>query len=149
MMKDGSDGALLARDMIDVHGAEASTIARRNARDAALAGQPALAKSWIGVLAIIQRQQVGKTSPLQDPGPSDAKSQKETAMHISLIESLSGGFKKWSDANRPYDHDDGAADAPPIPISDPPADATPVDDPATLRGQPHHPWLVPGAGSSF
>ena len=46
---------LLARNMVDVHGAEAATIVRANARGAAVAGQPVQAKSWIRVLGIIQR----------------------------------------------------------------------------------------------
>ena len=54
---DGADK--LARDLIEVHGNEAPTIARGNARTAAVAGQPTLAKSWIRVLSIIQRQQAG------------------------------------------------------------------------------------------
>jgi hypothetical protein len=54
-MDDDPDGELLARNMMDVHGTEAATIARENARGAALAGQPAQAKSWIRVLGIIQR----------------------------------------------------------------------------------------------
>ena len=49
------DERLLARNMIDVHGAEAATVARANARSAALAGQPGPARSWIRVLSIIQR----------------------------------------------------------------------------------------------
>jgi hypothetical protein len=54
------DGAgKLARDLIEVHGNDAPTIARGNARTAALAGQPMLAKSWIRVLSMIQRQQAG------------------------------------------------------------------------------------------
>lgn len=57
MIADGSDEQMLARNIIDVHGAEAATVARGNARSAALAGQPAQAKSWIRVLGIIQRQQ--------------------------------------------------------------------------------------------
>jgi hypothetical protein len=60
MMANEPDAELLARNMIDVHGAEAATIARGNARGAALAGQPVQAKSWIGVLGIIQRHQAGK-----------------------------------------------------------------------------------------
>ena len=51
-----ADREALARDMIDVHGTEAAIVARANARDAALAGQAALAKSWIKVLGVIQRQ---------------------------------------------------------------------------------------------
>ena len=56
-MDNGSDEELLARDIIDVHGAQAAIIARENARGAALAGQPAQAKSWIRVLGNIQRYQ--------------------------------------------------------------------------------------------
>jgi hypothetical protein len=68
LMTNGSDEELLARDMIEVHGAEAATVARENARGAALAGQPTQAKSWIGVLGIIQRHQAGKASPSRGPG---------------------------------------------------------------------------------
>src|SRR6266852_3964935 len=50
MMEDGSDEQMLARSVIEVHGAEAAIIARGNARSAALAGQPSQAKSWIRVL---------------------------------------------------------------------------------------------------
>jgi hypothetical protein len=59
------DDARLARDMIAVHGIEAPAVARGNARSAALAGQGARARSWIKVLAIIQRHQ--KTPPTQGP----------------------------------------------------------------------------------
>lgn len=62
-MPDDPEAALLARDMIDVHGAEAAAVARGNARQAALAGQPAQAQSWIRVLGIIQRHQAGATAP--------------------------------------------------------------------------------------
>ena len=58
--RDGADQQRLARDLIEVHGNEAPTIARGNARTAALAGQPIVAKSWIRVLSIIQRQQAGE-----------------------------------------------------------------------------------------
>jgi hypothetical protein len=52
--------------MIDVHGREAAaTVARENARAAALAGQPTQAKYWIRVLGIIQRQQAGKVSAIR------------------------------------------------------------------------------------
>jgi len=61
-MTDGSDDDNLARDMIDVHGKEAPTVARENARAAALTGQADKAKSWIRVLGAIQRQQAGKVS---------------------------------------------------------------------------------------
>ena len=53
---------LLARNIVDVHGAEAATIVRANARGAAVAGQPAQAKSWIRVLGMIQRHQTIKSS---------------------------------------------------------------------------------------
>ncbi len=56
-MADGSDEQLLAHSIIEVHGAQAATIARENARGAALAGQPTQAKAWIRVLGIIQRRQ--------------------------------------------------------------------------------------------
>ena len=58
---DAADQQRLARDLIEVHGDEAPTVARGNARTAALASQPALAKSWIRVLSIIQRQQAGSS----------------------------------------------------------------------------------------
>jgi len=63
-MSDGSDNDKLAGDMIDVHGREAATVARENARAAALAGQPRQAKYWIRVLGIIQRQQAGKAAAI-------------------------------------------------------------------------------------
>ena len=67
-MSDGPDNDKLAGDMIDVHGREAATVARENARAAALAGQPTQAKYWIRVLGIIQRQQAGKVSALRATG---------------------------------------------------------------------------------
>ena len=64
-MTDDSNDHNLARDMIDVHGKEAATVARENARAAALAGQPEKAKSWIRVLGAIQRQQTGPVSAIR------------------------------------------------------------------------------------
>ena len=61
---DGHGVEKLARDLIEVHGDEAATIARGNARTAARAGQPALAKSWIRVLSIIQRQQADRSKDI-------------------------------------------------------------------------------------
>ena len=58
--RDGADQQRLARDLIEVHGSEAPAVARGNARTAALAGRPIVAKSWIRVLSIIQRQQAGQ-----------------------------------------------------------------------------------------
>jgi hypothetical protein len=65
---DPAADAQLARDMIAVHGIEAPTVARGNARSAALAGQGLRAKFWIGVLAIIQQRQ--RATPPQDLGNS-------------------------------------------------------------------------------
>ena len=79
-MTKGSDEELLARNMIDVHGAEAVTIARGNARGAALARQPAQAKFHIRVLGIIQRQQASKSSRSKSPRmPLPALSEAESA----------------------------------------------------------------------
>jgi hypothetical protein len=46
----------LARDMIDVHGAEAADVARANARAAACSGRPDEARTWIRVIDLIQRR---------------------------------------------------------------------------------------------
>ena len=51
-----SGDRVLARDMIEVHGNAAASVARGNASTAVLAGQTARAKSWIRVLTVIQRQ---------------------------------------------------------------------------------------------
>jgi hypothetical protein len=72
MVDDFVDEQSLARDMIDVHGAEAGTVARQNARVAALAGQAVQAKSWIRVLGIIQWRQAGEVSAPTSPDPSAA-----------------------------------------------------------------------------
>lgn len=53
---DGDDEQLLARDMIEVHGAEAAIVARENVRAAALAGQRPQARHWIRVLEMIQQR---------------------------------------------------------------------------------------------
>jgi hypothetical protein len=52
------DDVQLARDMIDVHGADAARVARENARSAALAGQMAQARRWLRAVGLIQRQPV-------------------------------------------------------------------------------------------
>jgi len=57
---DGAEQQRLAHDLIEVHGNEAPVVARGNARAAALAGQPIVAKSWIRVLGIIQLQQASQ-----------------------------------------------------------------------------------------
>ena len=66
-MADDPGEELLARNMVAVHGAEATTIVRANARGAAAAGQPLQAKSWIRVLGIIQRAQALKSSARLSP----------------------------------------------------------------------------------
>ena len=63
VITDSADEPSLARDMIEVHGWEAATVARDNARTAALGGQISQAKSWIRVLGMIQRQQAAKAPP--------------------------------------------------------------------------------------
>jgi hypothetical protein len=60
-MADAPDERMLARNMIEVHGMEAATVVRGNARAAALAAQIPQAKSWIRVLGIIQ--QADKSAP--------------------------------------------------------------------------------------
>jgi hypothetical protein len=67
-----------------------------------------------------------------------------TTMYISLMNSLSSGFRKWSDSHQPNHNDDEVGDPCPMPIAEPH-----VDDPAPIEEPPHHPWLVPGAGSSL
>jgi len=62
MMTDEADEDALARDMIEVHGVEASGVARANARTVARAGAIASAKRWIRVLEMIQRRSVEKAS---------------------------------------------------------------------------------------
>ena len=61
---DSADEQLLARDMIDVHGAQAAVVARDNARTAALAGQKPQARSWIRVLDIIQQRRTDAETPI-------------------------------------------------------------------------------------
>lgn len=70
IMTDEIDADTLARDIIDVHGPRAATVARDNARAAVLAGQGMQARSWIRVLSIIQRRQGRQTLPSRvSPGP--------------------------------------------------------------------------------
>ena len=61
-MPDDSEEDALARDMIEVHGVEASGVARANARTAALTGAVASAKRWIRVLDVIQRRSIEQVS---------------------------------------------------------------------------------------
>jgi hypothetical protein len=72
VIADGADEPSLARDMIEVHGAQTAAVARDNARTAALGGQALRAKSWIRVLGMIQRQQAAEAPPVRatgDPSP--------------------------------------------------------------------------------
>lgn len=78
-MIDEIDDDALVHDMIEVHGSEAATVARENARTAALAGQTTQARAWIRVLGIIQRRQAGRASsirisPDSQPSISEIKS---------------------------------------------------------------------------
>lgn len=78
-LSDESDEQTLARDMIEVHGAKAPTVARENARAAALAGQVVRAKSWIRVLELIQRRQANQSPPIRisrDPPAGDIPNNK-------------------------------------------------------------------------
>jgi hypothetical protein len=62
MIADEAAQEALARDIVTVHGSAAAAVVRQNARAAALARQPAQAKSWIAVLGSIQRQQAGEAA---------------------------------------------------------------------------------------
>ncbi len=64
---DGDDEQLLARYMIDVHGADAAIVARDNVRAAALAGQRPQARHWIRVLGMIQQRHTGGKIPILGP----------------------------------------------------------------------------------
>jgi len=58
-------------------------------------------------------------------------------MYISLTDSNTKGFRKWSDAHTPKIDKDVRADA-----ADPDLDNRVMTSPE----RPHQPWLVPGAG---
>jgi len=76
----GAGEQLLARNMIEVHGAGAAAVARGNARNAALAGQPMQARSWIRVLGIIQQCRADRASRPHGPGnPVPAISEADSA----------------------------------------------------------------------
>jgi hypothetical protein len=64
-MIDKIDDDALVHDMIEVHGSGAATVARENARTAAVAGQATQARAWIRVLGIIQRRQAGSASSIR------------------------------------------------------------------------------------
>lgn len=60
LLPGNADPQSLAREMFEVHGTAAVSIARENARAAAVAGQRQQAKSWITVLDLIQRHHAKK-----------------------------------------------------------------------------------------
>ena len=66
-------------------------------------------------------------------------------MYISLANSRTHGFKKWSDGERPgNDDNDDSGGAPPIAVTEPSC-----DDREAVKEPPHQPWLVPGVGNSL
>jgi hypothetical protein len=142
-MPDEADEDALARDIIEVHGVEASGVARANARSAALTGAIASAKRWIRVLEMIQRRSVEKA--LGENTPVRCTVQEESYIIISLASSRDHGFKKWSDAHKQIiDPTDFAEQSTVVPRNrDPDVVAHAVTK--RLRG----PWLVPGVGSSI
>jgi len=62
-MDNDPDERVLARRIIEVHGAEAAAVARANTRGAALAGQAVQARSRIRVIDIIQRRRAVDPAP--------------------------------------------------------------------------------------
>jgi hypothetical protein len=65
-------------------------------------------------------------------------------MYISLKDSCAKGFKKWADAHQPEIKNDlGASGRNGLAAASPDHDSLAM----TSLGQPHRPWLVPGAGT--
>jgi hypothetical protein len=64
-------------------------------------------------------------------------------MYISLTNSRTNGFAKWSTDHRASNDDDNPGGAIPIAITKPPSDRE------ALEEAPHRPWGVPGVGGSF
>jgi hypothetical protein len=148
MMAADIDQGLPACNMIDVHGAQAAAIARENVRGTRRKGSAGAVVDQGARRHPAPADRQGSTAPRTGQSvTSDFKgkiSKRKTTMDSSLMHGLSGSFKKWSDADRPYDDDDEGKGVPHVPIFDPP-----VDDPAGIPEHPHQPWLVPGTGSSF
>jgi hypothetical protein len=65
-MPNAADENALAHNMIEVHGIEATGIARANARADAVAGEIVAAKSWLRVLREIQRQLAEQAEALKE-----------------------------------------------------------------------------------
>jgi hypothetical protein len=59
------------------------------------------------------------------------------------MNSSTGGFRKWSEAQELKRRDEARADAGEVAIIPAPSVNQPVMPPGE---QPHRPWLVPGAG---
>jgi hypothetical protein len=64
-------------------------------------------------------------------------------MYISLKDSCANGFRKWADAHQPEIKNDLRASGGRL-VSASPDQDSPV---MTSLERPHHPWLVPGAGT--
>jgi len=64
-------------------------------------------------------------------------------MYISLKDSCANGFRKWADAHQPEMKNDLRASGSRL-VSASPDQDSPV---LTSLERPHHPWLVPGAGT--
>jgi len=68
-------------------------------------------------------------------------------MYISLNDSRTSGFRKWSNDHPPNnnnDDDDNRGGAMPIAIDEPPC-----DERGAVEEPPHRPWAVPGVGGAF
>lgn len=156
VITDSADEPSLARDMIEVHGVEAATVARANARAVALGGQVLRAKSWIRVLGMIQRPQAAKVPPKITDISLALKRTKVGFIYkrvrlrsVILMQSspaakLATDFKKWFIAHPPSTNDDdNLVRATPIALTAPHLDDQVIAPPE----QPHRPWLVPGVGT--
>ena len=64
-------------------------------------------------------------------------------MYISLKDSCAKGFRRWADAHQPEIKNELRASWSRL-VSASPDQDSPV---LTLLERPHHPWLVPGAGT--
>jgi hypothetical protein len=66
-------------------------------------------------------------------------------MYISLTESRTAGFLKWSAAHRAVnDDDDDTGGATPIALAKPRFDRTAPEEKLS-----HSPWAIPGVGGAF
>ena len=65
-------------------------------------------------------------------------------MYISLKDSCAKGFRRWADAHQPEIKNDLRANEGSRLVGASPHQDSPV---LTSLERPHHPWLVPGAGT--